>query len=189
MTLKERRDIFWNYQMSPCEKKVLKNAKVRMPEQLLPIPIVGLLKLRGFGFLHTVDLLRGLFVYYEKTDETEENEVYEEPEEDEFSPTDSELLELFQNAYSDEKLDDKTEEMILIDEILFANGYVDEKQKSKLTVKEILNLKASEHIDLWCLMEQIQTAYYRNYSSPKCKFDTLEDLKKNSGLLFEKMKQ
>lgn len=85
-------------------------------------------------------------------------------------------------------LDDETEFLIGVDEILYALGYTDDKKISQITVRELLNIKGIGPESIRSLGDEIIRTYYRTYSTPTYKFKSRDDLKLNGKLFFENLR-
>lgn len=182
LTKAERRQIFWNMDLNGYEKKTLKEAGFLLPEQLLSLPLIYLVHLEGFGFPCTIDVLQALCEYLELPEEN-------------FSDTIDDLFKDYYKAmdedgdyYDDISLDDETEFLIGVDEILYALGYTDDKKISQITVRELLNINGIGPESIRSLGDEIIRTYYRTYSIPAYKFKSRDDLKLNGKLFFENLR-
>lgn len=185
MTKAERRQIFWNMALNGYEKKTLKEAGFIIPEQMLSLPIIYLVHLEGFGFPCTLDALEGLCEYLGL------------PEED-FGETVNELFKDYYDAmdedddndydYNDEYLSDEADQLIAVDEILYALGYTDDKKISQITVRELMNIRGIGSESIRFIAEEIIKTYYRTYQVPVYKFKSRDDLKLNGKLFFENLR-
>lgn len=184
MTKAERRQIFWNIGLNGYEKKTLKEAGFILPEQLLSLPLIYLVHLEGFGFPCTIDVLQALCEYLELPEEN-----FDETIDDLFEDYYKAMNEDDDYYYDDDiTLDDETEFLIGVDEILYGLGYTDDKKISQITVRELLNIEGIGPESISSLGDEIIRTYYRTYSVPTYKFKSRDDLKLNGKLFFQNLR-
>ena len=170
----ERRLIFWNVDINGSVKNTLKSAGFQIPEQLLGLPLVYLILLDGLGFQYVVDVLNALYNYCEISNSNKGKEY--------------QTLLCEENHKVKQKSNTKAKELISIRKVLIKFGYTNKVKISKMTVKEVLNIKNINQEMIRMLAYEVFRTYYNSYVIPHYKFKSREDFCLNGYLIFKTLK-
>lgn len=177
--LSERRNVFWNNNLNDYEKRILIRAGFRVPEHFLTMPIIALINFKDFGYECTIDLLCALIEYLELPGEGFADFMEEKWEFVKF---------FIENEEFDDNLDMKLNWLLTLDDMFFVLGYTDLIKKSKITVREILDIEGINGYMVEDIIYEIFIAYNHTYKMPNHRFITREDYKQNRKTLFENSK-
>lgn len=171
-----KRNIFWNINLSTYEKDTLRKAGFRNPAAFLDVPVIALMRLDGFGFVNTCDLLEALSCYYDFSQDVFDgmfDTVDEEYDDYDYIPNEFSL-----------SFDDEMD--IRVSNILYALNIIDESRICRMTCREILTAVGEDVGLLQCFAETIFNTYYKTYAYTDYVFSSKNDIAENIEKLFEK---